>query len=325
MKKFLFVCLLATACSCAGYAQTSGNVGYSSSGGPAGAEQNERAKRSLTKDELPPTPTSQFVEANVLMNVRANEYVAVFGVTQEGATIAECGRKMDSVVSAFSDELRRMGIPAADFYVDFIAQNRTYDYNVEGDLAKEKLAGFELKKNVSVHYRDGSKLDDLILAASKSQIFDLIKVDYIVSDPAAVQDRVTAEAARIVKQKAARLERLLGIRLGAPAQVYANKPSTYFPTNMYDSYAAYESEDVMSGYYRQKYTIQSARKSRTFYFHGLDASQFDSVINPVITEPVVQFTVYLKVRYLIVGDTPARHGGKSKRSVAPVPLRRVPR
>ena len=34
----------------------------------------------LTKEEMPPTATSTFVEASVLMNVPADEYVAVFGI-----------------------------------------------------------------------------------------------------------------------------------------------------------------------------------------------------------------------------------------------------
>ncbi|CAN5768289.1 hypothetical protein BH23PLA1_BH23PLA1_29450 [soil metagenome] len=48
---------------------------------------------------------------------------------------------------------------------------------------------------------------------------------------------------------------------------------------------------------RQRYTIQNARKSRTFFFNALDADGFDDVIDPVIVEPVVQFTLYLKVKY----------------------------
>jgi hypothetical protein len=66
---------------------------------------------------------------------------------------------------------------------------------------------------------------------------------------------------------------------------------------MYDSYAAYESEEMSGDRYRQKYTIQGARKGRTFFFHPLTANGFDRVINPVVLEPVVQFTLYLKVRY----------------------------
>jgi len=40
-----------------------------------------------------------------------------------------------------------------------------------------------------------------------------------------------------------------------------------------------------------------ARKSRTFFFNALDADGFDQVVNPVVIEPVVQFTLYLKVKY----------------------------
>jgi hypothetical protein len=43
--------------------------------------------------------------------------------------------------------------------------------------------------------------------------------------------------------------------------------------------------------------VQNARKSRTFFFNPLDADGFDMVINPVVIEPLVQFTLYLKVRF----------------------------
>ena len=48
---------------------------------------------------------------------------------------------------------------------------------------------------------------------------------------------------------------------------------------------------------RQRYAIQAARKSRTFFFNGLDAGGFDNVINPVVIEPVVQCSLFLKVKY----------------------------
>ena len=66
---------------------------------------------------------------------------------------------------------------------------------------------------------------------------------------------------------------------------------------MYDSYTAQESEHVGAGVDRQKVVIQTARKGRTFFFNGLDGDGFDAVVNPVVVEPVVQFTLYLKVKY----------------------------
>jgi len=279
------------------FAQASGNVGYSQNGGKARAVQNERNKRVLTKEDIPPTGTSTFVEANVLMNVRADEYVAIFGISQDGETVAECGRKMDATIKQFTDELKTLGIAEGARFVDFIAQNKIYGFEVAGDVAREKLVGFELKKNISIHFKDMPLLDKIIIAGSRSQIFDLIKVDYIVSDMDPIQDKLMEEASRIIKRKASRYEKLLEIKLQPPAQIYAEKSAIYYPTGMYDSYTAFESEHVGIPANRERLTTQTARKSRTFFFNGLDADGFDLVINPVVIEPVVQFTLYLKVKY----------------------------
>jgi uncharacterized protein YggE len=294
----LLLLLLSADC----FAQASGNVGYSQGGsGRARADANERNKRAVQKDDQPPTATSMFVDASVLMNVKADQFVAVFGLLQECATVAECNQKMDATVAGFKSGLKGLGIADADVYVDFASQNKIYGYELAGNRAIERLVGFELKKNVSVHYRDRDMLDRLTVLASQSKIYDLIKVDYVVGDTAPAQNRLMEEAAKIIEQKTARYQRLLGIRLRPPAQIYAERPSIYFPTEMYDSYSAYESEDIEqnSDEMKQKYTVKNARKSRTFFFNPLDADGFDLVVNPVVIEPVVQFTLYLKVKYEI--------------------------
>ncbi|MGB7923646.1 MAG: SIMPL domain-containing protein [Pyrinomonadaceae bacterium] len=297
MKTVLTLWLVIVASAGISFAQASGNIGYSQSGGNARARENERAKRILAQGELPPTPNSTLIEASVLMNVEAEEYVAIFGVSQECRTVPECNQKMNATVESFTASLKQLGIGGSDIFVDFAAQNRIYDYVVTNNLAKEQLVGFELKKNISVHFKDKGLLDSLIIAASQSNIFDLIKVDYIMRDMTAIQNRLSEEAAKIIKRKAAKYESQLGIKLSAPVQVQAEKPSIYFPTSMYDSYTAYESENVNSRYDRDRFTIQQARKSRTFFFNALNADGFDYVINPVVIEPVVQFTLYLRVRY----------------------------
>ena len=287
MKRTFAALFFIVVCAAACFAQASGNIGYSQSGGNAKAEQNERAKRILTKEEMPPGGTSMFLEASVLMNVKADEHVAVFGVSQECLTVAECNQKMDATVGEFTGALRQLGIKGADVFVDFAAQNKIFGYQVEGTIAKEKLVGFELKKNVSVHYQDKALLDKLVIAASRSKIFDLIKVDYVVRDTSKVRGRLMEEAAGVISRKAESYSKLFGVRLRPPAQVYAEKYSTYYPTEMYDSYTAFESEEMSSDYYRQKYTIQGARKSRTFFFNALNADGFDLVFEPVVIEPVV--------------------------------------
>lgn len=280
-----------------GLAQVGGNAIYAQSGVRARAEAAERLKRTITKEELPPTGTASFVDASVLLNVRADEYVAVFAVAREGKTVAECQGAMDATLGPFTDAVKALGVAADDLFVDYVAQTKIYGFQIEGNIAKEKLVGFELKKNVSVHYKDKAMLDKLAAAAAKAEIYDLVKVDYVVRDLDAVNDKLAAEAGRIIKRKVARLEQNLGLKLVPPMQVLAERQSAYFPSEMYDGYTAAEAEEISSNQIRERYTVQSARKGRSFYFNGLDAGSFDAVINPVITEPVVQFTLYLKVKY----------------------------
>src|SRR3954471_18441089 len=283
----------------AGVAQVGGNVGYGQAGGRARAEQYERAKRQLTREEMPPTDTTMFIDANVLINVKADEFVATFGVSEEAETVEACQAKMDATIAAFTEALGPLGVGPGSLFVDFAAQTKVYGYKVEGSLAREQLAGFELKKTVAVRYRDKALIDRLVVAASRAKVYDLIKGDYVVTDLPPVQERLAEAAAAVVRAKAARYERLLGIRFRAVPQVYAERSSAYFPTEMYDSYTAGESEAVSGGPDRSRVTVQSLRRSRTFYFNPLDADGFDCVIDPVVLEPVVQFTLYLKLRYEI--------------------------
>jgi len=289
--------LVLTLAARAGIAQVGGNVGYGQAGGRARAEQNERAKRQLTREEMPPTDTSMFIDASVLMNVKADEFVATFGLAVQAETVETCQEKMIATIAAFPEALKPLGIGPEALFVDFTAQTKVYDYKVEGNLAREQFAGFELKKTVAVRYRDKALIDRLVIAASKAKVYDLVKVDYVVNDLAPIHERLAEAAAAVIKAKAARHERLLGIKHHAPPQVYAERTSAYFPCEMYDSYTAGESQAVSGGLDRVGTTTQSLRKSRTFYYNPLSAEGFDRVIDPVVLEPVVQFTLYLKLRY----------------------------
>ncbi len=294
MRKSISMLLFATLTASLCLAQVGGSAAAYQPGQANSKDQNERAKRVISKDDMPPNSSGTFIDASVLMNVKADEYVAVFGVNEEGSTPAECEQKVDTEISKFSDELRKLGVAPAEVYVDFVAQNRIYGYDLTPDAATEKMKGFELKKNVSIHYRDKSLLDAFVSAAARSQIFDLVKVDYLVRDTDAIEAKLMDEAMHIVKGRAATYDRL-GIKLHA-SQIYAQRHSAYFPSEQYDAYQAFETGDVAGGYDVRR-SIVHARKNKTFYFNALNAKTFDHVINPVVLEPVVQFTLYLKVLY----------------------------
>src|SRR5205085_8838368 len=115
MIKLLLAVLLIGVSSGVCFAQASGNVGYGQTGGNAKAKQNERNKRVLAQGEMPPA-NSMFIEASILMNVKADEYVATFGMAQEGVSVAECNQKLDATINAFAGELRQLSIAREDFF-----------------------------------------------------------------------------------------------------------------------------------------------------------------------------------------------------------------
>jgi hypothetical protein len=88
MKKH-FLLLLIIMFARAGWCQVAGNTVY-------GSPKNRTSGAATGNlSSIDPKDSSQnyFIEANVLMNVRANEYVAIFALAQEGPTLPRLTRK----------------------------------------------------------------------------------------------------------------------------------------------------------------------------------------------------------------------------------------
>jgi len=288
MKTTLFLISIICACELAICAQEAGNSVYGGS--------RRRSSGAITGNLFATEPkdsvAASFVEANILMNVKADEYVAVFALAQEGPTLLESNEKIGAQIKEFLASLESLGVKRNDVFVDFVTQNRVYDFAVSENTAKESLTGFEVKKNVAVRYRDRALLENMLSAAAKSSIFDLVKVDYLVSDMTGLRDRLLSEASKVVRKKEAAYARLFGVKM-RPSSVYQEKYNAFFPSDMYNSYVAYET----SGVYRGNMPMVGKRKTSTFYFSPLDPAEFDAVIGSAGLEPVVQLTLYLKMKY----------------------------
>jgi uncharacterized protein YggE len=240
------------------------------------------------KDSLP----AHFIEANVLLNVRADEYVAVFGLAEEGESVPDGNKRIDAQIDGFRHALQGLGVKDSDVVVDYISQNRVYDFDISGNTAKERLSGFQVKKNVGVRYKDKALLTSILAAASKASVFDLVKVDYVVADMPKLRDRLLEEATKLIAKKQAGYARLLGIKL-KPESVFQEKYNVFFPAELYSAYTAYQSGAVEAD---RDVRVLEQRKTSTFYFNPLHTGEFDLVIDPAGAEPVVQCTLYLKVQ-----------------------------
>lgn len=288
----IFVCLLACliAIAAEARAQDSGNIVYAN---------RKPVKIAMTLGAIPlPDNSGMLIPAHVQINIQADEHVAVFGLSQEGRSLQDCMQKLDPQIENFIGELKKIGFKPEDLSIDRTAQTRIYDYQISGNVANEKATGMIVKKTVSVHFKEKEWMDKLMAAAARSNIYDLIKVDYLVNNPAAIRERLLAESARIIKEKAERYDKLLGMKFRSQIQVIQESYDTIFPGEAYDSYKAYESGKVSESAFSDRNRVKEARKEETFFFNTNDAGNFDYIINPIVTEPVIQFSLYLQIRYL---------------------------
>jgi uncharacterized protein YggE len=248
---------------------------------------------SENKDLIP----VQFIEAYVLVNAAPDDFIAVFGAAQEGATAVESNQKVNAQIEQFLMAATKLGVNRSNVYVDMITQNRVYNFapaSSDGTI-RERLTGFETKKTVAIKYKDRSLLEKLLAAAAQASIFDLIKVDYVVNDLGKIRNRLLEEATGVIKQKEENYTRSLGLRIRRNA-VFQETYNTYYPAELYQTYTAQESAAVESNYESRTRVVRE-RKASTSFLEPLDQSAFDVVINPAGLEPVVQCTLYLKVKY----------------------------
>jgi uncharacterized protein YggE len=297
MRKMKTICLLflMVACGLTCAAQEAGNRQY------GGANRRTTPSNGVifgteNKDLVP----AQYIEAYVLLNSAPDEFVAVFGVAQEAPTAAESNNKVNAQLDQFLKAIAKLGIARSDTFVDLITQNRVYSFVPSADnsnIIQEKLTGFETKKTIAVRYKDRPLLEKLLAEAAAVSIFDLIKVDYVISDMTKIRSRLFEEASRIIKQKEETYARTLGIKLRRDA-IYQEKYDTLYPAELYETYRAFESGTVDTNYDSRTRVVRE-RKSSTSYLEPLDRSAFDSVLTPIGIEPVVQATLYLKIRYAL--------------------------
>ena len=238
----------------------------------------------------------QYIDAKILTSLDTREYIAVFGLSQEAEKVNDANKKLQEQIRAFQQSLVSLGVRPEDTYVDFVSQNRVYDFAPKGSTARERLTGFQVKENLMVRYQDHTLLDRIVPLAAQAGIFDLIKVDYVTADLSSVRDQMAAESQRIVKQKEEAYAKL-GIKL-TPVSVAMEAFDTFQPSEAYNSYHAFETGSV-----DDNYRVVEQRKNSTLYFDALSAGKFDAVLTPIGLEPRVQATYYLRIKYFVSEHT----------------------
>ncbi len=275
-------------------AQYSGNIVYGQNH-HNGKNRYSEATAYLTQKPVYLTDSTFLIEADVLTNVIADTYVVTFGLSEEATTVKECNEKIGKRIQGFISDLKKTGYSDSDIYLDMTTQNKVFGYVTKGDTVEQYQKGFEIKKNVIIKMKSIRKLDDIVVLASTYQIYDLVKVDYIVTDIAKIYHQLFQSATEVINQKKALFLGVTNARIIPEAHIYKEQFHSYYPNQLYKSYTAFESSEIYN--YHNNFIKKDLRKGETFYYDKVDYSGFDQVINPSVTEPAVEFVLTLQIRY----------------------------
>jgi uncharacterized protein YggE len=248
--------------------------------------------------------STMVVMVSTLMNVRASEYVAILGVAQVAPTIDSANVMINSRIDDFANGLSRMGLRKSDLYIDLISQVPVYEYEVENKLFSrtynEVPRGFDLKKNVHISYSRPDQLDDILLEAAKHEIYDIVKVDYVINNMESIYDSLRSVATRLMGKKIRDFEKL-GVKLVPMYQTIAENRTSVYPSERYSAYSAFNSTSLreVKKPLIGSASVNVAEKPVTLYYNRLPYHDYDIVINPQIVEPAVQFSYKLMMKYVM--------------------------
>ncbi|MDX2172557.1 MAG: SIMPL domain-containing protein [Bacteroidota bacterium] len=237
--------------------------------------------------------------AKVMINVQPDSYLAVFGLSQEGSTVAECNQLINDRLTKFKAGLKNLGIKDEDLFVDLITQTRIYDYKITGKTATETKQGYELKKNIHIKFTNHEWLEKMTVLASEQEIYDIIKVDYIINEPEKIQTQLRQAAVEIIENKKKFVLANSSLSLSDKGLIQFENLNTVFPKNSYNQYIAAESAVVQPSYYNRDTWVKEQRKSKTFYFEKLNPASFDKVINPQVVNIPIQMSIDLGYKFYI--------------------------
>lgn len=303
-KSFFVVVFLLAVVMCSG--QAAGNWYLNQMSVSKGADMNYeesyyQAQQSYSYTGMVDDST-YIVSASVLYNAPADEYVIVLGTSQIGETLESTHDLLNKRISNFLSTLKLIGITESDVYVDFISQYPIFELEAEKKLFskttyQEIPSGFEVKKNIHIRYKSKAVAEQIIIEAAKNEIYDVVKVDYIVSDQLKIYESMRTACIEIIKLKE---------KMFAALNV---STTAYCITGSEDSYATYPIERYAP--YTEFVRINGSREGKmgtkvvrrydvpALYYNKLPYNAYDQVINPSVVDPVVQFTMTISVKYVL--------------------------
>ena len=242
--------------------------------------------------------THVFIDVKALQNVEATTYTAIFNVSQIGPTADSTNLLMNQRVDKIKNSLKAVGISEEHVAVDVISFVPNYEIEVQKKLFSKTYTevpnGFELQQNLHIQFTKTNQFETILTACAKSEVYNLVKVDYYIENIAEVYKNLQTKLLKIIEDKKA-YYKVLGFDLAQYNVAIADDQYCYFPKDFYQSYQAFNSVSFEA--IKKKKGVTQAKKQTSYYYQPLSYENYDVVINPSILEPVVQIGMNIRLQY----------------------------
>ena len=270
------------------------------------------------------------LQAEVMINMKATSYTAIFSVTQNGVTSSETDSLMSIRLKLVEKGLIEMGIKEEDIHIDVISFVPIYSLQLKkkkfSTTANEIPVGLQMKKNIHILFYDHNQLSKIVALMAKAEIYDIVKVDYNLADIQAAHNALRKAALKIITTKK-QMYQDVGIHL--EVENMADGFGAAYPIERYSNYTAFNMgssiEEIRSAKRRKKkakniyingnkarvninmydiddsrFIIKRSAKNKTIYYKRVAYNKFDLVINADFTEARIQIFYTLKVRHSVM-------------------------
>lgn len=277
------------------FGQAAGNINYGKRV-PIDAKHNGYK---IPKTNLSPsfqTPQNMTFTIKGLYNCKADSYLAIFTITQAAKTQSEVNTIIKEKVDAIKAQLGSLD-EEVEMFVDMISFIPLYEVVSEKKLFSKRTyneipKGFELKKNIHFKFYNQAILNFLVSICSEQEIYDLVRVDYVVDNMETKKQEMLNKASIELNKKINRYKTLLKTDFAKTDRMIAEDFEIHYPVEQYDQYQVYCSNSLNFNAVK----VNNANKSTSSFYNPKLNKDYDFVMNPAIIEPLVQIEYVLKIR-----------------------------
>ncbi|WP_294822913.1 SIMPL domain-containing protein [uncultured Flavobacterium sp.] len=278
-------------------AQESGNVNY-------GKNQYRPQVQHMTG-----TTTSNADELRIairgIYNEKPSLFSATFSIVQVGTSLEEIDALMNEKITAIKAGIKSVD-PAIEVLTDMISFVPVYEYEVSKKIFSkktytEKPAGYEMKKNLIIKYKTQA-LDKIVSVCAANEVYDLVKVDYVIASLEAVQAKLQSRALEEYNAKLKYYSLVLGEDLALKKKTLSESYNLTYPVESYSRYTAFSRPQLP---HTRNEIVNDMAKNETNYYNPIMVKVHDFVVNPEITEPAVQvfYDLYVNIKLKKEEDT----------------------